>query len=116
WVIVFILIFISSVFVYFKFFKYNGEIKNASLPEQLVFSKSNDGVMNAGLMFTAKREIAKPIAIIWVHGWGVNFYSPTYVSIGRYLAEEGYTCFDINTRMHDLGNVEGYKGDKRIRC
>jgi len=45
----------------------------------------------------------------------VNFYSPTYVSIGRYLAEEGYTCFDVNTRMHDLGNVEGYNGDKRIR-
>ena len=108
-------IFILTGFVYFKFFKYNGKVKNATLPEQLVFSKSNDDVLNAGLMFGSKRELAKPIAIIWVHGWGVNFYSPTYVSIGRYLAEKGYTCIDVNTRLHDLGNVERYKGDQRIR-
>jgi hypothetical protein len=46
---------------------------------------------------------------------GVNFYSPTYVSIGRKLAEKSYTSFSVNTRMHDLGNIEGYEGDKRLR-
>ena len=113
--IVSLLVFILTVFVYFKYFKYSSKVKNATLPEQLVFSKSNDDVLNAGVMFTAKKGIAKPTAIIWVHGWGVNFYSPTYVSIGRYLAGDGYTCIDVNTRMHDLGNVERYKGDQRIR-
>jgi pimeloyl-ACP methyl ester carboxylesterase len=44
----------------------------------------------------------------------VNFYQPTYVKIGRALAERGYTSIIGNTRMHDLGNVT-WKGDKRIR-
>jgi len=46
----------------------------------------------------------------------VNFYSPTYVKIGRALAERRYACITANTRMHDLGNVAGYRGGKRIRA
>ena len=45
----------------------------------------------------------------------MNFYYPTYVGIGRALAERGYTCITGNTRMHDLGNVAGWRGEKRIR-
>jgi dienelactone hydrolase len=87
----------------------------AKLPEEVVFSATNDSVINAGLLFHPKEGSAKSIAIIWVHGWGVNFYSPSYISIGRALAENGYTFISVNTRMHDLGNVEGYKNGKRIR-
>jgi pimeloyl-ACP methyl ester carboxylesterase len=104
-----------GTFIYLKVFKSSVNVRNATLPEQIVFAKSNDDILNAGVVFNAKKEIAKPIAVIWVHGWGVNFYSPTYVSIGRGIAARGYTCFAVNTRMHDLGNVEGYKGDKRLR-
>jgi dienelactone hydrolase len=104
-----------TAIVYLRFFKSNINVKKATSPEQLVFARSSDGILNAGEMFSAKKTIAQPIAIIWVHGWGVNFYSPTYVSIGRSLAEKGYTSFTVNTRMHDLGNIEGYKGDKRLR-
>jgi dienelactone hydrolase len=84
-------------------------------PEQVVFAPSTDDIINGGLMFAPPKQSAKPIAIIWIHGWGVNFYSPTYVMIGRRLAEQGYTTITANTRMHDLGNVEGYRGDKRLR-
>jgi pimeloyl-ACP methyl ester carboxylesterase len=35
--------------------------------------------------------------------------------IGRALAARGYTTFAGNTRMHDLGNVLGYRYGKRIR-
>lgn len=84
-------------------------------PEQLVYVRSEDGIINGGVMFAPPQESAKPIAIIWIHGWGVNFYSPTYVMIGRALAEHGYTCTSANTRMHDLGNVAGYRLGKRIR-
>src|SRR5450631_3796142 len=110
-----LLILALGAFIYLKGFKNNINVKNATLPEQIVFTKSNDDVLNAGVMFSAKKEVAKTIAVILVHGWGINFYSPTYVSIGRELAEQGYTCFAVNTRMHDIGNVEGYKGDKRLR-
>jgi pimeloyl-ACP methyl ester carboxylesterase len=84
-------------------------------PEQLVYVRSNDDIISGGAMFAPPQGSAKPIAIIWIHGWGVNFYSPTYVMIGRALAERGYTCISANTRMHDLGNVAGHRRGRRIR-
>ncbi len=84
-------------------------------PEQLVYVRTQDDVVNSGAVFTAPKDSAKPLAIIWIHGWGVSFYQPTYVAIGRALAERGYTCIAGNTRMHDIGNVEAWRGDKRIR-
>jgi len=84
-------------------------------PEQLVYVRSSDDIISGGAMFAPPLDSKKPIAIIWIHGWGVNFYSPTYVMIGRALAERGYTCISANTRMHDLGNVAGYRLGKRVR-
>ncbi|MBX3238995.1 MAG: alpha/beta hydrolase [Chitinophagaceae bacterium] len=87
----------------------------AALPEEVVYAASGDSVINAGVLFHPKKDSAKPIAIIWVHGWGVNFYSPSYISIGRAFAEKGYTFISVNTRMHDLANTQGYKNGKRVR-
>ncbi len=89
--------------------------KPGKFPEELVYARSKDDVVNGGAIFTPPKDLAKPVAIIWIHGWGVNFYQPTYVAIGRALAERGYTCITGNTRMHDLGNVEAWRGEKRIR-
>ncbi len=84
-------------------------------PEELVYVRSKDDIVNGGVIFAPPKDSAKPIAVIWIHGWGVNFYYPTYVGIGRALAERGYTCITGNTRMHDLGNVAGWRWGKRIR-
>ena len=84
-------------------------------PEELVYVRSNDDIVNGGAMFKPPQSAAKPIAIIWMHGWGVNFYSPTYVMIGRGLAERGFTTITINTRMHDIGTIATYRLGKRIR-
>jgi len=84
-------------------------------PEQLVYVRTQDDILDSGAVFTAPKDSAKPVAIILIHGWGVNFYEPTYVAIGRALAERGYTSIAGNTRMHDLGNVEAWRHDKRIR-
>jgi pimeloyl-ACP methyl ester carboxylesterase len=84
-------------------------------PEQLVYVRTQDDILNSGVIFAAPKDSAKPVAIILIHGWGVNFYEPTYVATGRALAERGYTSIAGNTRMHDLGNVEAWRGDKRIR-
>lgn len=84
-------------------------------PEQLVYVRSNDDTVNGGAIFTPPKDSAKPIALIWIHGWGVNFYYPTYVAIGRALADRGYTCITANTRMHDIGTVAGYRHGQRIR-
>ena len=83
--------------------------------EELVEARADDGILNGGAMFTPANGPVKPIAIIWVHGTGVNFYSPTYVTIARELAKRGLATITVNTRMHDLGNVEGFRGQTRIR-
>jgi pimeloyl-ACP methyl ester carboxylesterase len=85
-------------------------------PEQLVYVRSVDDVINSGVLFTSQTQPSKPLAIIWVHGWGANFYTPSYVGIGRALAERGFPAISVNTRMHDIGNVEKYTLlGKRVR-
>ena len=51
--------------------------------EELVYVQSEDGIPNGGAIFVPPNDSAKRIAVIWIHGWGVNFYQPTYVKIGR---------------------------------
>ena len=91
------------------------KVTAGKFPEELVYVRSRDDIVNGGAIFTPPKDLAKPIVVIWIHGWGVNFYYPTYVMIGRALAERAYTCITANTRMHDLGNVAGWRGEKRIR-
>jgi pimeloyl-ACP methyl ester carboxylesterase len=90
--------------------------RRGSFPEQLVFVRSKDDVVSGGALFTAPKETARPIAIVWIHGWGANFYLPSYVGIGRALAERGITTISANTRMHDIGNVAKYTGGNRVRA
>ena len=68
------------------------EVTPGRFPEELVYARSEDDIVSAGAIFAPPKALAKPIAVIWIHGWGVNFYQPTYVMIGRALAERGYTC------------------------
>jgi pimeloyl-ACP methyl ester carboxylesterase len=90
--------------------------KPGKFPEQLVFVRSVDDVVSGGVMFTPPKESSKPLAIIWIHGWGANFYTPSYAGIGRALAERGFTTMTVNTRMHDIANVERYTLlGKRVR-
>ncbi len=90
--------------------------KPGKFPEQIVYVRSSDDVVSAGVMFSPPPTQSKRLAVIWVHGWGVNFYLPSYVGIGRALATLGYPTISVNTRMHDLGNVEKYTlGGKRVR-
>lgn len=90
-------------------------IDAAKSPEQVVFARSQDDVVNGGVLFSPARDSAKALAVIWIHGWGVNFYQPSYVAIGRALAQHGYTVIAGNTRMHDLGNAATRRAGKRIR-
>jgi pimeloyl-ACP methyl ester carboxylesterase len=89
--------------------------KTGEFTERLVQVQSKDGIVDSGALFAPPKDVAKPVAVIWIHGWGVNFYSPTYIAICRALAKRGYTTITGNTRMHDLGNVEAWRGEKRIR-
>jgi pimeloyl-ACP methyl ester carboxylesterase len=90
--------------------------KPGKFPEQLVYVRTTDDVVDGGVLFSTPSSPSKPLAIIWVHGWGANFYTPTYVGIGRELAARGFPAISVNTRMHDIGNVEKYTLlGKRVR-
>lgn len=91
------------------------EIKPGKFPEELVYVGTSDNVVNGGAIFAPPKDSAKPVAVIWIHGWGVNFYYPTYIGIGRALAMLGYTCITANTRMHDIGFNIGETTTMRIR-
>ena len=90
-------------------------VSAGEFPEQLVYARSSDDVINGGVMFSPSPGSAKPVAVIWVHGWGVNFYYPTYTMIGRALAERGLTTISVNTRMHDLATSATHRRGKRVR-
>jgi pimeloyl-ACP methyl ester carboxylesterase len=90
--------------------------KPGKFPEQLVYVRAGDDVVDGGVLFASPNSPPKSLAIIWVHGWGVNFYFPSYVGIGRQLAARGFPTISVNTRMHDIGNVEKYTLlGKRVR-
>ncbi len=91
------------------------QVTPGKFPEQLVYVWSKDEIRNGGCLFTAPKDSTRSTAVIWIHGWGVNFYDAAYVKIGRALSERGVACISANTRMHDIGTVAGYRNGKRIR-
>jgi dienelactone hydrolase len=91
------------------------EVPSAGTTERIVQVQTKDDITDSGAVFAPPKNIAKPFAVIWIHGATLNFYDPAYLAIGRHLAEHGYTFITGNTRMHDLGNDEAWPGGKRIR-
>jgi len=64
--------------------------------------------------FSLRRRTAKPVAVIWIHGLGVNFYSPTYVAISK-LWQNAVIPLSRATRGCMIWNVEAWLVKKRIR-
>jgi pimeloyl-ACP methyl ester carboxylesterase len=89
-------------------------VSAGTFPEQLVYARTTDDVINGGVLFTAPNGL-RGVAVIWVHGWGTNFYYPTYTAIGRHLAAHGLATIGVNTRMHDLGTSATYRRGRRVR-
>jgi pimeloyl-ACP methyl ester carboxylesterase len=111
-----ILIALGAFFLGLKINLHPENQRPGKFPEQLVYVRSADDVVSGGVLFTSTNSASKSLAIIWVHGWGANFYTPSYVGIGRQLAQRGYPTISVNTRMHDIGNVEKYTLlGKRVR-
>src|SRR5258708_29465219 len=79
--------------------------KPGKFPEQVVFVRSTDDVVSGGGMFTSPKQTSKPLGVILGHGWGANFYVPSYVGIGGALGERGFPTIFVEKRMHGIGNV-----------
>jgi pimeloyl-ACP methyl ester carboxylesterase len=86
-----------------------------TVAEELVYARADDGIVDARALFTPRGPVDKRIAVIWIHGSGVNFYYPSYVKVARELALRGLTTIVGNTRMHDLGNIEAFRETANAR-
>ena len=67
--------------------------KPGKFPEQLVYVRSADDVVGGGILFTSTSSPSKPLAIIWVHGWGANFYTQATLELGGSWRSEGFQPF-----------------------
>src|SRR5260370_16949165 len=65
-------------------------------PEQLVYVRSKDNIVNGGVIFAPPKDLAKPIAIILIPGLGANFYHPTSVGIVPALPQRPSTPITLN--------------------
>jgi pimeloyl-ACP methyl ester carboxylesterase len=84
--------------------------------EELVYARAGDGVVSGGALFRPlDGSSAAHVAVIWIHGSGVNFYYPSYVKIARELAKRGLPTIVGNTRMHDRGNIEAFREPTNVR-
>ncbi len=83
--------------------------------EELVYARASDGVVNGGAFFAPAAGADKRIAVIWIHGTGINFYYPSYVNVARELAKRNLATIVGNTRMHDLGNTLAFRETANLR-
>ena len=82
--------------------------------EQVVHAVAEDGISNVGVLIQPVGRSPKSMAVIWLHGWGVNFYFPSYLTVGREMAKRGYSFLSVNSRMHDVGSIAGWRDGRRI--
>jgi pimeloyl-ACP methyl ester carboxylesterase len=87
----------------------------AQTREELVTVRTADDLIQTGLLVTPVETPRRPVAVIWIHGAGQNFYFPSYVSIARATAARGYPFLTVNTRMHDIGSSLAYRSEGTIR-
>lgn len=81
---------------------------------ELTFAKTEDGIVHGGALFRPAHARAAPIALVWVHGAGQNFYSPSYLRIGRAVTAAGYPFISVNTRGHDIAATVGWTAQSRV--
>jgi len=85
---------------------------NKPTREELVSVRTEDGLVMTGLQVAPERPSSRPLAVIWIHGAGANFYLPSYVAIARATASLGYPFITANTRMHDIGSTLAYQPEQ----
>jgi hypothetical protein len=71
--------------------------------DELVYTESEDGIILAGLVIRPAAQATKLIAVVWIPGFSINFYHPSFIPIGRELAGLGYVFVIGNNRGHDIG-------------
>jgi dienelactone hydrolase len=72
--------------------------------EQLITAIAEDGVELDGVLIGRNTDEPRPV-VLWIHGFGANFYFAPYLSLARALAACGIAVAVVNTRGHDLATL-----------
>jgi pimeloyl-ACP methyl ester carboxylesterase len=75
-----------------------------ALTEQLLTAVTEDGLELDGLLLQPPRG-KRPSLVIWIHGFGANFYFGPYLRLAREIAVNGVAAAVVNTRGHDLATL-----------
>jgi pimeloyl-ACP methyl ester carboxylesterase len=68
----------------------------------LVATETADGIPLHGILIQPVKSMSK-LALVWIHGFGANFYFSAYLRLGQALAAHHYAFLVGNTRGHDFG-------------
>ncbi len=71
--------------------------------EEVVQAESEDGITHAGILIRPVGRAARPLPLVWTHGFIGRFYETHSLAIGRLLAEQGFLFVSGNNRGHDIG-------------
>src|SRR5713226_7339630 len=75
----------------------------------LVAAETDDGLELHGVLIQPGGSITRPI-LVWIHGFGANFYFAPYLRLGEALAAQDCVFLIGNTRGHDFGTLLEPKG------
>jgi alpha-beta hydrolase superfamily lysophospholipase len=70
----------------------------------LVATQTEDGLVLEGVLIQPAENRDKPV-LVWIHGFGANFYFGPYLRLGEALAAHGRASLIGNTRGHDFGTL-----------
>jgi len=71
--------------------------------EELVYTETRDRLLLEGIVVRPVGVPLMSVAVVCIHGFPGNFYTPLLVRIGRGFAGRGMTFVSGNTRGHDIG-------------
>ena len=70
----------------------------------LVSAHTEDGIDLDGGLIQPNGSLSRP-GLVWIHGFGANFYFPAYLRLGQALATYQFAFLSCNTRGHDFGTL-----------
>lgn len=87
----------------------------AAHTEKLVTTRTEDGYLLEGAVFTPIEPNPRGNVVVWMHGFTGRFYEQHTVAIGRRLADRGHIFVTGNNRGHDFGAaIERFDGGDNL--
>ena len=78
----------------------------ATFHEEIVFAPSEDQRWMAGVLMRPNADARRSVGVVCIHGSTGFCCFPTYIYLGRALAEQGYLYVSGNTRAHDIASFD----------